>query len=133
MIKKDWLSELFPELVVLAEDQARVASEYAEQYRLTPEESDKLHMFFSPTRVVEGMTEGEIRILLLLFDLREKDRKATFNRHGIHSDSIVEKIALPEEFLFTLGPITRERFKTGVWKFLQQVVVHQAQSRVDAH
>jgi hypothetical protein len=126
MAERDWLSELFPDLKVLAADQERVASGYAGRYRLTSEESDKLHMFFSPTRVAEGMTEGEVRVLLLLYDLRESDRTNTLDREGVHSDSIIDKIALPPEFFYTEGSMTRERFKDGVWKFLQQVVAHQA-------
>ncbi len=58
----------------LGNAQDKVLKGYVTRFKLTPEEADDLHMFFSPSRVPKGMNEKEVREALQMYVLRNADR-----------------------------------------------------------
>lgn len=78
-----------------------------------------LHMFFSPHRVLKGLTDAEVRLCIFLYSFRELERKIQEKRNGI-SAGVFRPIALPEE-LITLDRMTRKRFNAGIDKFVVRV------------
>lgn len=102
--------------------QDAVLSNYKTRFKLTQKEVDDLHMFFSPTRIPKGLRLKEVRIILLLFTLRDSHRKQQFKTELPHPTliSTLRKISLPTE-LMPKGKMTRSGFKTGIYKMLEQI------------
>ncbi len=110
-----------PDLEGIRASQDAVMDTYKSGYRLTDTEASDLHMFFSPHRVPIGLTYKEVRIVLLLFPLRDTERSKNLGSALRHPtfDGVIESIALPEELIGD-EQMTRLRFKAGIWKMLEQ-------------
>lgn len=67
----------------LGNAQDKILDGYKTRFKLTDEEGQNLHMFFSPTRVPKGLTEKEVRKVLKLYPLRDRKR-----REAIASDRV---------------------------------------------
>ncbi len=78
-------------------------------------EANKLHMFFSPTRVPKGLSGTEVRICLFLYDLQRKmkpPKPANF--------PYTREISVLPEGL-RKQRMTRSSFKEGVRSFLENM------------
>lgn len=56
----------------LADKQNNVLANYCDRLTLTKKEAGDLHMFFSPHRIVRGLTDEEVRICILLYPKRKE-------------------------------------------------------------
>jgi hypothetical protein len=56
----------------LSNNQKNVMKHYVEMYGLTQQQQNDLHMFFSPNRVVAGLTEIEVKMCIELYPYRRR-------------------------------------------------------------
>lgn len=64
-LANDWLE-------VLEHNQESVMNYYRTKFKLGHREEEALHMFFSPGRVVAGLTESEVRLCISLYPIRKQ-------------------------------------------------------------
>jgi hypothetical protein len=121
------LAKTNPSEAQLGNAQDKVLEGYKTRFGLGRLATQNLHMFFSPTRVPMGLTEKEVRIVLLLYPLRDANRRQTMaSLQAIQGrvlpkfSSVVEETALPAE-LRPKDRMTRESFQKGVMKFLERL------------
>lgn len=95
-----------------------VYKNYKARFSLTDKQMGDLHMFFSPTRVPKGLRLEEVKIVLLLYQLRDADRKKRTDQVGLNLNAVLSVSMLPPE-LTAMTRMTRARFKIGVYKMLR--------------
>lgn len=108
--------------------QDRVLLGYRERYSLNGREAGILHLFFSPYRVPKGLTWNEVQVVIAIYPLTDKSRRAAVitaeQRLRIKKNKysrFVKDNTLPEEFT-PKGLITRRAFHTGVEKLLSEIL-----------
>lgn len=100
----------------LGRAQDLVLSNYKKRFGLTQQEAGQLHMFFSPHRIPKRLTLTEARIAIMLYPLREQERR---NRLGrlLQGGSIVA--SLPPKL--RQSNMTRTSFTAGVMELLARL------------
>jgi len=88
---------------------------------------ESLHLFFSPHRIPIGMTDDELGICILLYQLRQSDNEKRITEtleippNGTDKDTTLEQflwpLTLPNE-LISNEIMTRDRFQRGIYKYL---------------
>lgn len=116
--------------------QEKIEEDYAVSCKLNKKERQTLHMFFSRWMIPVGLTDEEVRICIALYPVREAMDKRIMDplkntSQGAEADpqkgmealgKVLDGIRtfdIPRE-LHPHKPMTRRRFKIGIWKFLQQ-------------
>jgi hypothetical protein len=112
----------------LSRDQERVMQGYKDSGAVqTPADEEALHMFFSPSRVVSGMTNEEVRICISLYPLKGKQIASQRLLNGDLSP-LMRPIHLPLEFRTDIS-MSRRCFRIGIVKFLQDVAQREIAAR----